>query len=223
MIAGRRDFRADSRSCCLATPHQPVRRSGLRVGVRFGGYTLAEGGCKAATRRHADYSPESVPDLSQDHRRRQSGSCPLRQPPGNPGRRKCSITRTPTIATSPARSATDDKSKGRAAEVVSEKPPTPRPSWKSPAPPIRLEPGKISSPGERAVLERLQDRRQEARRPYRDIEMRESLLKAAEKRLDAKCLRAQGPGGARQYRDRQSRHKAEADRFKSIVAMYERT
>lgn len=83
-----------------------------------------------------------------------------------------------------------------------------------------LEQGKINSPGERAVLERLQDRRQELDSRSRDIEMRENLLKAAEKRLEAKV------GELKDVEGRIStaigvRDKAEADRFKGIVAMYE--
>jgi flagellar motility protein MotE (MotC chaperone) len=83
-----------------------------------------------------------------------------------------------------------------------------------------LELGRTSSPGERAVLERLQDRRQELDTRSRDIEMRENLLKAAEKRLEAKV------GELKDVETRVNtamgnRDKAEADRFKSIVAMYE--
>ena len=83
-----------------------------------------------------------------------------------------------------------------------------------------LEPGKINSPGERAVLERLQDRRQELDTRSRELEMRESLIKAAEKRLEAKV------GELKDVESRVNtavgnRDKAEAERFKSIVAMYE--
>jgi flagellar motility protein MotE (MotC chaperone) len=83
-----------------------------------------------------------------------------------------------------------------------------------------LEPGKIASPGERAVLERLQERRQELDTRTRDLEMRENLLKAAEKRVEAKV------GELKDVESRVgsamgNRSKAEADRFKSIVSMYE--
>lgn len=83
-----------------------------------------------------------------------------------------------------------------------------------------LEPGKINSPGERAVLERLQGRREELETRTRDLEMRENLLKATEKRLDAKV------GELKDVETKISagvaaRDKAEADRFKSIVTMYE--
>jgi flagellar motility protein MotE (MotC chaperone) len=83
-----------------------------------------------------------------------------------------------------------------------------------------LEPGKMNSPGERAVLERLQDRRQELDARTKDLEMRESLLKAAESRVEAKI------GELKDMENRVkaamgARDKAEADRFKSIVSMYE--
>jgi len=72
----------------------------------------------------------------------------------------------------------------------------------------------------RAVLERLQDRRQELDTRSRDIEMRESLLKAAEKRLEAKVGELKDVE-ARINNAMGARDKAEADRFKSIVSMYE--
>jgi flagellar motility protein MotE (MotC chaperone) len=85
---------------------------------------------------------------------------------------------------------------------------------------FQLGPGKINSPGERAILGHLQDRRQELDTRQRELDMRESLIKAAEKRLEAKVQelkdieqRIKVASGARD--------KAEADRFKGIVAMYE--
>jgi flagellar motility protein MotE (MotC chaperone) len=83
-----------------------------------------------------------------------------------------------------------------------------------------LEPGKINSPGERAVLERLQDRRQELDSRTRDLEMRENLLKAAEKRVEAKVSELKEVE-ARVNAAIGLRDKTEADRFKSIVSMYE--
>ncbi len=83
-----------------------------------------------------------------------------------------------------------------------------------------LEPGKINSPGERAVLERLQDRRQELESRTRDLEMRENLLKAAEKRVEAKVTELKEVE-ARVNSAIGLREKTEAERFKSIVTMYE--
>jgi len=83
-----------------------------------------------------------------------------------------------------------------------------------------LEPGKINSPGERAVLERLQDRREALDSRTRDLEMRENLLKAAEKRVEAKVNELKDVE-ARVSTAMGNRDKAEVQRFKSIVAMYE--
>jgi len=83
-----------------------------------------------------------------------------------------------------------------------------------------LEPGKITPPGERAVLERLQERRVELDARTRDLDMRESLLKAAEARVEARVeelktveTRINTAIGTRDTQD--------AQRLKSIVSMYE--
>ena len=55
----------------------------------------------------------------------------------------------------------------------------------------------------------------------RELDMRESLLKATEKRLDAKVTELKDAGSARQQPPMGNRDKAEAERFKSIVSMYE--
>ncbi|MFA6266490.1 MAG: hypothetical protein WC670_12380 [Pseudolabrys sp.] len=83
-----------------------------------------------------------------------------------------------------------------------------------------LTPGKINSPGERAILNRLQDRRETLDNRNRELDMRESLIKAAEKRLDAKV------GELKDVETRiksatDVRDKAEQDRLKGLVAMYE--
>jgi flagellar motility protein MotE (MotC chaperone) len=83
-----------------------------------------------------------------------------------------------------------------------------------------LEQGKINSAGERAVLERLQDRREALDARTRDLEMRENLLKAAEKRVEAKVTELKDVE-TRVNTAMGNREKAEADRFKAIVAMYE--
>src|SRR5215510_13420663 len=48
------------------------------------------------------------------------------------------------------------------------------------------------SPSERAILERLQARRQELEARQREVDIRESLLKAAEKRIDNKVDEMKG-------------------------------
>jgi flagellar motility protein MotE (MotC chaperone) len=77
-----------------------------------------------------------------------------------------------------------------------------------------------SSPSERAILERLQERRGSLDERTREIEMRENLLRAAEKKVDGRI------GELKEVEDRISAgaraEKEEADRqMKTIVIMYE--
>jgi flagellar motility protein MotE (MotC chaperone) len=68
------------------------------------------------------------------------------------------------------------------------------------------------SVSERALIERLQERRQELDAKSRDLEMRENLIKAAEKQLDTRIeelKELEGKGGE------------SAARIKNIVVMYE--
>lgn len=83
-----------------------------------------------------------------------------------------------------------------------------------------IESGHINSPGERAVLERLQDRRRELDARSRALDMRENLIKAAEKRLEAKVTELKDLE-SRVNNAAGTRDKVEAARFKGIVAMYE--
>jgi len=81
-------------------------------------------------------------------------------------------------------------------------------------------PGRVASPGERAVLERLQERRQELDTRSRALDMRENLLKAAEQRMDVKLGELKSME-SQVDRAAAKRQQVEGDRFKSIVAMYE--
>jgi flagellar motility protein MotE (MotC chaperone) len=76
------------------------------------------------------------------------------------------------------------------------------------------------SASERAILERLQSRRQELEARAREIDIRESLLKAAEKRIESKVEELKG---VESRIGTATEHKAEADaaRFKGIITMYE--
>ncbi|MGA2057447.1 MAG: flagellar protein FlbB [Bradyrhizobium sp.] len=82
------------------------------------------------------------------------------------------------------------------------------------------EPGQAVSASERAILERLQARRQEIEARAREIDIRENLLKAAEKRAEGrveelKAIESRITGAAAQKADE------EAQRFKGIITMYE--
>jgi flagellar motility protein MotE (MotC chaperone) len=76
------------------------------------------------------------------------------------------------------------------------------------------------SESERAILERLQSRRQELEQRAREIEIRESLLKAAEKRIESKVEEMKSLEGKAASAAGQ-RNEQEAARFKGIVTMYE--
>lgn len=85
---------------------------------------------------------------------------------------------------------------------------------------VPLERGRIASAGETAVLERLRDRKQELDARTRELDMRENLIKAAEKRLEAKVAELKDTE-AKVNAMLGNRDKAQAQRFNSIVSMYE--
>ena len=76
------------------------------------------------------------------------------------------------------------------------------------------------SPSERAILERLQARRQELEQRAREIEIRESLLKSTEKRIEGRVEEMKATEAKISTATGQ---KAEQDsaRFKGIITMYE--
>jgi len=85
---------------------------------------------------------------------------------------------------------------------------------------IQVNPNGPTSPAERAILERLGERRQELDARARELEIRENLLKSAEKRLDGrvnelKTLEQQQGGTA------QKKEAEESARLKALVTMYE--
>ena len=85
---------------------------------------------------------------------------------------------------------------------------------------IHPEQGQAVSPSERAILERLQSRRQELEARAREIDIRESLLKAAEKRAEARVEELKAIE-SRITTATQQKSEADSARFKGIVTMYE--
>jgi flagellar motility protein MotE (MotC chaperone) len=85
---------------------------------------------------------------------------------------------------------------------------------------IQLNQPGPSSPAERAILERLGERRQELDARARELEIRENLLKSAEKRIDSRVNELKGleeqAGGSAQKKEAE-----EAARLKGLVTMYE--
>ena len=76
------------------------------------------------------------------------------------------------------------------------------------------------SASERAILERLQSRRQEIDARAREIDIRESLLKEAEKRIQSKVEEMKAVE-AKAASENAQKAEAENARFKGIVTMYE--
>jgi flagellar motility protein MotE (MotC chaperone) len=102
---------------------------------------------------------------------------------------------------------------------VSDKPPG-LPKVKAAGAEIQIQPGHINSPGERAILESLHERRRQLDARNRELDMRESLLKAAEKRVEAKVAELKGVE-SRVKTEMGTRDQAEAKRLKSLITMYE--
>jgi flagellar motility protein MotE (MotC chaperone) len=85
---------------------------------------------------------------------------------------------------------------------------------------IPLDGGRQLSAGERAILERLHERRQELDARARELDIRENLAKAAEKRLEDRVNELKAvEGRIKTANDQQD--EAETARFKGLVTMYE--
>ena len=112
------------------------------------------------------------------------------------------------------------KAGGKPEEQKTDKPQAAAPP--KPAPEGRSIPvdGKPLSPAERAILERLQERRQELDARAKELEMRESLIGTAEKHLESRILELKDME-ARVNAAMNKREEAEAAKFKSVVTMYE--
>ena len=76
------------------------------------------------------------------------------------------------------------------------------------------------SPSERAILERLQARRQELEQRAREVEIRESLLKSAEKRIEGRVEEMKATE-ARITTATGQKAEEDAARFKGLITMYE--
>jgi flagellar motility protein MotE (MotC chaperone) len=85
---------------------------------------------------------------------------------------------------------------------------------------ILIDPEHPKSGAERVLLERLQDRRQELDSRARELDIRENLIKAAEKRLEARLAELKGVE-AKINTDIAKKNEAEAARLKGLVTMYE--
>lgn len=100
------------------------------------------------------------------------------------------------------------------------KPEVSAPEQSKPAEP-QPDPNPPISESERAILERLQARRQELDARAREIEIRESLLKAAEKRIESKVQENKAAEAQSPKLTDEQKAEAEGARYKGLVTMYE--
>jgi flagellar motility protein MotE (MotC chaperone) len=119
----------------------------------------------------------------------------------------------------PAKDAPKESAKEAAKDAKPAKPADPPKGPDGTLVPLGAD-NKLLPPGERAILERLQDRRQQLDARVREMEMRESLLQATEKRLEARLTELKAIE-ARINAIVQQRDEDELKRFKGIVTMYE--
>jgi flagellar motility protein MotE (MotC chaperone) len=85
---------------------------------------------------------------------------------------------------------------------------------------IPLDQSRPSSPGERALLERLQERRQQLDTRARELDMREGMLKAAEQKLGVPGA-TEKTGDGKSVPAGQRKEDADSARIKAVVVMYE--
>lgn len=112
--------------------------------------------------------------------------------------------------------------KDAAADSGTDKKPVAKPADPKPSPngiPIQIE-AKPLSAAERAILERLTERRLELDQRARELDMRETLLLSTEKRLEAKVNEMKDLE-ARITAATQKKQDADNARLKSLVTMYE--
>ena len=124
------------------------------------------------------------------------------------------------------------KPKGEGAEpagkdekpAASDKDKKPAAAEPPPAPPegrvILPENKPLPSAAERALLERLSERRQELDKRARELDIREGLIGEAEKRIEAHLAEIK-EGEAQMATATEKKDEAEAARFKGLVSMYE--
>jgi flagellar motility protein MotE (MotC chaperone) len=118
--------------------------------------------------------------------------------------------------TKPAEKQAQDKAEAAAAE---KKPVPVEPPPDKGGTVVPMEPVRPASAGERALLERLQQRRQELDARARELDLRETMLKAAEKKLEEQSAAQQtDPAGGSPAKRREE---AEMARLKGVVTMYE--
>lgn len=152
-----------------------------------------------------DYDPQSTkPSWAQEN---------FNFPRGNEARAEPKVRIDPADITGSVHGKEEKKEEPKPAAAAE---PPPKPDGVV----VNMEQAAPVSASERAILERLQARRQELEQRAREVEIRESLLKAAEKRIEAKVEEAK-VNDAKSSAAAAAKADADAARFKGIVTMYE--
>ena len=221
MIRFARDFRLIPIVLLATVCLFALKVSGL---VFDGGYTLAERHARSRQDRHASHhAPRACRTIPRSSSPTSSRAARCGVAPGLEqvlGAGNVQLRRRQQRRHHRLGRRQRGKAEPRPALKTSEKPPDPT-KLEVGGTAYPLEPGKINSAGERAVLERLQDRRKELDTRGRELEMRENLLKAAEKRVEAKVAELKDVEARVNTAMGNSRQAEDAQRFKSIVTMYE--
>lgn len=131
---------------------------------------------------------------------------------GKAGDAKAPDAKSPAVAQAPGQSPQGE------AKVPGIKP-EPEGTRLSPPPAQMPERGQVASPAERDLLERLKDRRTEIEAKNRELEMRDSLLRTTERKLDEKIGQLRTLEG--QFDANQAAKNDPKQRFKPLVTMYE--
>ncbi len=182
------------------------------LGLAFdGGYIFSAGVATGgrANETAVTAAVETVPAVASPRANRQSWA---REVFGFPDPSVAPETTGSSAAEKPA-----DKNEGKPKAPA---PSDPAPAVDGTAIPVPVDGVRRPSAGERAVLESLQARRQELEQRAREIEIRENLLKAAEKRLEERATELKDIEG-RIGTASQKKGEADAARFKGLVTMYE--
>jgi flagellar motility protein MotE (MotC chaperone) len=211
MIRALRDFRIIPIVLVAITALFVLKSLGL---ILDGGYTLTQFTRAPAGGDITGSVPERTVETSPE------ADVPLPVPAAPPPQRRAQRSWaqemfnfpdvTGSVPSSPKQEAAP-KNKAKPAE-----PPPPTPAGTV----VPLDGGRLQSPAERAILERLAERRAELDARAKEMDMRENLLQAAEKRLEGriaqlKQLEAQINETVR------AKDESEAARIKNVITMYE--
>ncbi len=121
---------------------------------------------------------------------------------------------TGSVTAPPANGAKPDAAGAKDAKAEPSDPP--------PAPPGRIIPteGPVPTGAERAILERLQQRREEIDTRARELDLRESLIQNAEKRMDSRIDELKGVE-SRIKTETEQKSETQDARLKSLITIYE--